>query len=72
MKITKEQLDRLIRVAVLDILKELEAKAQQAGLGGEAEPSPDEPPVHMGEAAKPKPRPTPKPAPKPTPKTTKK
>jgi len=57
MKITKSQLDRLIRVAVLDILKELEAKAREAGLDGgeegEAEISPNEPPI-VGESAKPK------------------
>ena len=65
MKITKSQLDRLIRVAVLDILKELEAKAHAAGLdgpeGGE-ELSSNEPPI-VGESVKPKPKP--KPAPKP-------
>lgn len=71
MKITKSQLDRLIRVAVLDILKELEAKAHEAGLDGGAEVSPNEPPI-VGESVKPKPKPVPKPAPKPAPKPPKK
>ena len=74
MKIKKSQLEQLIKVATLDILRELQSRAEEAGVETETAnpPSPPiGPPMMEGKKITPKklaPK-KPAPAPKKTPKT---